>query len=88
MEKVVVYCGIIKRQTNNKMTNSRGLTSKELAQFNIDIVKEISLNSVYSIEEASAIWGGAPVYLETIHNYSKGQTVNQLAINVLNKLKL
>tara|TARA_R100001460_G_scaffold106661_1_gene154413 strand:+ start:230 stop:433 length:204 start_codon:yes stop_codon:yes gene_type:complete len=65
----------------------RQLTSATIAKLSTDIIKEISLNSNYSNEEAAAIWGGAPNYLETLHFYSKGADVKDLAINLLNKIK-
>tara|TARA_R110001606_G_scaffold241323_2_gene389351 strand:+ start:1172 stop:1474 length:303 start_codon:yes stop_codon:yes gene_type:complete len=65
----------------------RDLDSKAIAKLSKDIIKEIAINSQYSKEEAAAIWGGAPNYLETLHYYSKGANVKDLAINILNKLK-
>jgi hypothetical protein len=69
------------------MNNERSLSRQVLAKLSTDIIAEIAINSNYSKEEAAAIWGGAPMYLETIHKYSKGAAVKDLAINVLNKLK-
>tara|TARA_R100000541_G_C1845698_1_gene76704 strand:- start:3 stop:305 length:303 start_codon:yes stop_codon:yes gene_type:complete len=65
----------------------RDLDRTAIAQLSTDIIKEISKNSEYSKEEAAAIWGGAPNYLETLHFYSRGAEVKDLAINILNKVK-